>query len=146
VTAAIFGLVGVVIGATLSGGIEYLARRREERATARALARAIHAHLMEMQSQCSYCLERSNWTLMDTPFVLPEIWRENELVLARLLTWKQWVTLQAIRTGQQAVRMLAEQAESDAPMNETHLPTVTSVAIETIDSILPDFVRLSGQT
>ncbi len=31
VTEAIFGLVGVVIGGALAGGIDYVARRRDER-------------------------------------------------------------------------------------------------------------------
>ncbi len=144
VTEAIFGLLGVVVGGALTGGIDYLARRREERQTARALARAIYAHLLDLRSQCAYCADRGDWLLVDEPFVLPEVWQEHELVLARLLTWDQWVGLQAVRASQVGVRMLARLSVSEQPaLKETHLPTVTSAAIEAINHVLPDFERLS---
>lgn len=143
-TEAIFGLVGVLIGGLLTGGIDYLMRRREERQMMRALARALHSELVDMRSQCGYCVELGNWLLVDRPFVLPSVWRDHELVLGRLLTWKQWVGLQAVRTSQSALRHLAQMSTAQPELQETHLPTVTSVAIETIDNVLPDFEQLAG--
>jgi hypothetical protein len=146
VTAAIFGLVGVVIGGALTGGINYLMRRRDERQDARALARTLYAHLVEFRGQCKYSADLGNWLLVDQPFVLPPVWRDNELPLARLLTWDQWVGLQAVRASQDAMRRVARLSVDEQPgLRQTHLPMLTAVAIAAIDHVLPDFERLSGQ-
>jgi hypothetical protein len=141
---AIFGLVGVLIGGLLTGGVDYFMRRREERHTMRALARALHSELLEMRSQCAYCAELGNWLLVDQAFTLPAAWRDHELVLDRLLTWKQWAGLQAVRASQSGVRQLAQLSTEQPGLRQTHLPTVTAAAIDAIDHVLPDFEQLAG--
>jgi hypothetical protein len=144
VTEAIFGLVGVLIGGILTGGIDYFMRRREERQAMRALARALHAEFLDMRSQCAYCAELGNWLLVDQAFTLPRVWQEHELVLGRLLTWEQWVGLQAVRASQSGLRQLARLSAEQPELKQTHLPTVTAAAIDAIDHVLPDFEQLGG--
>jgi hypothetical protein len=146
VTQAIFGLVGVLIGGLLTGGVDYVMSRREERETMRSLARALHAELLEMRSQCSFCADLGNWHLIDQTFVLPSVWQDHELVLGRLLTWEQWAGLQAVRVSQAGVRQLAQLSNEAPQLRQTQLPTVTAAAIEAIDHVLPDFERLAGAT
>lgn len=145
-TQAIFGLVGVLIGGLLTGGVDYMMRRREERETMRSLARAIHAELLDMRSQCEFCSDLGNWHLVDQAFKLPSVWRDHELVLGRLLTWEQWAGLQAVRVSQVGVRQLAQLSNEAPQLKEVQLPTVTAAAIEAIDHVLPDIERLAGAT
>ena len=44
-TAAIFGLAGVIVGGLISGGATYLMARRKEKVTARASARLLEEEL-----------------------------------------------------------------------------------------------------
>jgi hypothetical protein len=56
VTAAIFGLVGVLVGALLTAAREYLMARRQERASARANARLLSVDLQRASDAVEYCL------------------------------------------------------------------------------------------
>jgi hypothetical protein len=143
-TEAIFGLLGVVVGGALTGGIDVLAKRREERAMMRALARTIFAALTDLRSQCVYCRKLGTWLLVAEPLRLPAAWTDHELTLGRLLTWDEWVGLHAVRVSQFALRMLAVQATEEPSLQQTHLPTVTDAAVDAIDNVLPALERLAG--
>ncbi len=145
-TEAVFGLLGVLIGGLLTGGIDYLMRRREERQMMRALARSLHADFVELRSKYVYCAELGNWMLLDAEDASfsSKAWQDHELVLGRFMTWKQWIGLQAVHGAQLAVRLLAQQSATQSELQQTHLPTVTAAAIDTIDNILPDLERLAG--
>jgi hypothetical protein len=56
VTAAIFGLIGVVVGALLTAAREYLMARRQERAAARANARLLKVDLQRALDAIEHCL------------------------------------------------------------------------------------------
>lgn len=141
---AIFGLLGVVVGGALTGGLDYLAKRRDERAMARALARTIFAALTDFRSQAVYCRDLGNWLLLAEPFALPQAWADHELTLARLLTWDEWVGLEAVRASQFALRMLAIQASDVPALQQTHLATVTEAAVAAIDNVLPPLEQRAG--
>lgn len=136
----------MVVGGALTGGIDYLAKRRDERAMMRALARTLFAALSDLRSQCVYCRDLGSWLLVAEPLTLPAAWVDHELTLGRLLTWEEWVGLQAVRSSQFAVRMLAMQARERSDLEQTHLPTVTDAAVDTIDQVLPALKRRAGSS
>jgi hypothetical protein len=143
-TAAVFGLLGVIVGGLITGAVDYVAKRREEQAVLRSLARALTSALMTLQSQATYCRDLRSWLLVAEPLVLPDAWTENEMLLGRLLSWDEWVGLEAVVTSQLALRTLAAQAQRQPGLEQTHLPTVTKAAIAAIDNVLPSLSRLAG--
>ena len=142
---AIFGLVGVLIGGALTGGIDFLAKRRRERAMRRTLGRTIFAALTDLRSQCSYCLDRGSWLLVAEPLALPAAWTDHELALGRLLTWDQWVGLEAVRKSQFARGCWRCRRPSSPGLETTPPPTtVTEAAVAAIENVMPALERLAG--
>lgn len=136
-TTALFGLLGVVVGGLLTGGIDYVANRREERATGRTLARALFASLLEFRSQCIYCRNRGSWLLIAEPLKLPAVWTDHELVWGRLFTWDEWTGLHAVRAAQVGLRQAAMLATENPALHEPHLPIANDAALAAIDHVLP---------
>jgi hypothetical protein len=98
VTAAIFGLLGVVVGGVLNGLVGHWQVRRAESGEVRAAARlltsdlvAIHTYVMELEG--SLAPERPTLTR----------WQEFEVLLARTLPLGEWDT---IRSGAMSIVML----------------------------------------
>jgi hypothetical protein len=61
VAEAIFGLIGVVVGALITGGVEYVMRVREEKTEMRAAARLTHAELGFAETLYTALLESGRW-------------------------------------------------------------------------------------
>lgn len=101
------------------------------------LARAVHSHLGALRSQCAYSAENEDWSIFHNPFVLPAVWHDNELALARLLG-EHYAGLQAVRSSQISVRKITRVAGSDL----RHLATATAGAIDAIDRVSPELERL----
>lgn len=117
-TAAIFGLVGVIIGGLLNGAVTAWQARRQEKADGRVAARLVHVELRDI-----YFLGAVAATLEvppDTPFPTPA-WRNHQAVLARALSDKGWETVcgaYELIQGTQATRLAraltAEEFKADA--------------------------------
>jgi hypothetical protein len=84
---AVVGLIGVVVGATVTGVFHYIVRRRADSLDARAAARLVHEALIS-----------ASVPTLDSPR-LPEVydfqwfvdeWREHRGVLAWALTNEEW--------------------------------------------------------
>jgi hypothetical protein len=93
-TEAIFGLVGVVIGAVITGGGEYIMRRRDERAQVRAAARLAHSELGDAEDKLGWALESGDYDIVKPDDFPAERWRQHEALFARLLTGDEWSTLE----------------------------------------------------
>jgi hypothetical protein len=78
---ATFGLIGVVVGALVTGGVTWtLARRREQR-DVRAAARLLRNDLLKAEGMLSHALNESRWWPRDRE--LPtSLWREERRYLA----------------------------------------------------------------
>jgi hypothetical protein len=108
VTAAVFGLVGVVIGGLLSGGATYLMVRRQEGAELRQARRLVADELFDIALQLSILLEDramppESSPMRDNP--LPSrSWEMNKATLARGLSDKDWGDLPGFYSRMEAYR------------------------------------------
>jgi hypothetical protein len=82
VAEAIFGLVGVIVGAVVTGGVEFVAERRREAALLRKAARLVEAELDEAATIFEGALEDGKlWSGSNRPEV--PSWREYAPCLRR---------------------------------------------------------------
>ncbi|MEV0084765.1 hypothetical protein [Saccharopolyspora sp. NPDC050642] len=62
-TAAIFGLVGVIIGGLLTGLVDFMLERRRERNDARAASKLLRSQLNDARTAVVVALEGREWPL-----------------------------------------------------------------------------------
>lgn len=112
--SALFGFVGVILGALIAGGSQYVLDRRRERATiAREqrtaaieimrAARMIDLDLSAGETAAYICIEKRHWWT-EAEALTTEYWRLYCSVIAPNLSWSDWT---AIRVGAAAVNHLA---------------------------------------
>jgi hypothetical protein len=87
VTAAIFGLLGVIVGGVLSGLVTWRIERFRERQQARAAARLAHVEIGNARSGFdAYAFRPGPDTMAQLVSLLADdVWREQAGVLARVL-------------------------------------------------------------
>jgi hypothetical protein len=88
VTAAIFGLIGVLVGGLITAGTELFLQRRRERSDARAGRLLLEAELFQAQATINVALESDWWAGRTSPPV--EAWRESRVALAAEFTRAEW--------------------------------------------------------
>jgi hypothetical protein len=95
VTAALFGLVGVIVGGVLNGGVAYVLERRQERANGIVAARLV-SHELGMLSGHFEHLHKLNLAagLLPVPVTTRE-WEVHRTVLARVLSPADWEIVHA---------------------------------------------------
>jgi hypothetical protein len=90
-TEAVFGLVGVIVGAVLTGGIQWWMARRSEKALLRTAARLIQVELRGFQDLLDLWLSLkrigAEW------WKPPEYWPAQRGVLAAGLSRENWTTV-----------------------------------------------------
>jgi hypothetical protein len=89
VTAAIFGLIGVIIGALITGGVSYALQVRLERRELRAVARLMLQELSGSADLIRFALDRDDRQLLDDEPIEDE-WKRHHLLLARHLPDDDW--------------------------------------------------------
>jgi hypothetical protein len=89
VTAAIFGLVGVVIGALITGGTNYVLQVRAERREIRAAARLMLQELTNTGAAIRYAIELNDREFLRGATSEDE-WNRHHLFLARHLSDEEW--------------------------------------------------------
>jgi hypothetical protein len=90
VAEAIFGLVGVIVGALITGGVEYFMRVRDEKAETRAAARLTHAELGHAEGLVAMALDSGKWELVREGSYPDDRWRQHEGLFGRLLGGDEW--------------------------------------------------------
>jgi hypothetical protein len=111
VAEAIFGLVGVIVGAVVTGGVEFVAERRREAALLRKAARLVEAELDEAATIFEGALEDGKlWSGSNRPEV--PSWREYAPVLAEGLDTDDWGVVEAAA----AITRMAARREPDQPL------------------------------
>ena len=96
-TAAIFGLIGVLVGASINGLIQWLMARRSEQNGARTAARLVTYELREYQQLLQFALTSRRW---DTGlWFSPAIWRLHQARLAGACSLSEWTPLERAYLG-----------------------------------------------
>ena len=139
---AIVGLVGVIIGAMLSGTLTVLMARRSEKHEAHAAARLLEAELRSIAQRL--VLVRDGLRRKEPSIDLPEVislpptvaWEAHKSLLASLLTTADWY---AVATAYESVQILRGISKSDSLfVSEGRIPAhevVTKFLMELITAI-----------
>ena len=88
-TAAIFGLIGVVIGSLITGGTNYVLQVRAERREIRAAARLTLQELSNTAFALRFALDRNDRLVLESA-AHAEQWNRHGLLLARHLSDQEW--------------------------------------------------------
>lgn len=145
-TAAIFGLLGVVVGGLLNGYISSRAERRRDRAEGRAAARLLERELQSALAGIrAWCEKKSSADPSREDVLRFPAWKRYHLVAARSLPAEAWDTvsdayllLYMLRTssdfvgnlGADALRHLARtEAATAAAIDQLHAQTLAKPAL-----------------
>jgi hypothetical protein len=97
VTAAIFGLLGVIVGGLVTGGVNYIMERRRERAELRQAKRLVADELLTVATQYSIMVEDretpKKWSPSWANLLPSTSWEQHKATLARGLSDKDWADL-----------------------------------------------------
>jgi hypothetical protein len=89
-TAAIFGLLGVIVGAVINGVVTAALQRRTDRADQRSAARLVRSELVGYRSLALEAAQRPPDHLPQLQNATPVLWQSNRTVLARALSDQHW--------------------------------------------------------
>ena len=91
-TAAIFGIIGVIVGGLLNGAVAAWQQRRRERRAARPAARAVMDELSEMQAVLFADAHREpEYRAGGVP--APRAWPEHRMTLASVVDGETWTAV-----------------------------------------------------
>lgn len=158
---ALIGLVGVVVGAVLSGGVGYLVARRDERRRARASARLLQAELRPVADYLDAVVvgNLELFTGAGRPLLAsalgpllemtpPRLWAEHQALLAWALGTADWY---AIASAYERVDQLRSVAETEGAPDTRDaysgdVVELVSVAIDEVRRGVAALSRLAGGT
>src|SRR4051794_16666667 len=89
-TAAVFGLLGVIVGGVINGVVSAVLARRTERADRRSAARLVRSELVRFRWQGIAAREVEPDDLPQLRSAGTELWNANRAVLARALADSEW--------------------------------------------------------
>jgi hypothetical protein len=129
--SAIIGFVGVIVGAVIVSGSNYLIASSHERAVTkrendnRAIevkrgSRLIDADLSRAQAAGNICVKQKHWWSADVSPLTVEGWQQYRGIIAPVLSYNAWV---AVRDAVEAV---------------DNLKTARSIGIEAGQTTIPD--------
>jgi len=90
VTAAIFGLLGVIVGGVLHGLVSALLQRSAQRSDAEAGTRLVRSELVFFLAAAKRAASTSLGDLPQLRLANTELWQSNRAVLAKSLDNAQW--------------------------------------------------------
>lgn len=97
-TAAIFGLIGVIAGGLVNGALSVRQERRRERRAARPAARAVMDELSEMQAILSADARREpEYQAGAVP--APRAWPDHRMTLASVVDGETWSAISGAYQG-----------------------------------------------
>src|SRR5215207_675291 len=88
-TAAIFGLIGVMVGAAITGGTTYVLQVRAEQREIRAAARLMLQELTNTGDAIRYAIKLNDREFLRGATSEDE-WKRHHLLLARHLSDEEW--------------------------------------------------------
>ena len=88
--AAIFGLLGVIVGGVMNGLVTAVLQRRTERSDQRSAARLVRSELVACRALALEAGRRSPEDLPQLRDATPVLWQTSRAVLARALTDDHW--------------------------------------------------------
>lgn len=96
-TEAVFGLVGVVIGAILSGAVSLAVEARRERRDCIVAARLVSHEISMLSVEIEFWIKEKRVAIDELP-LSRSIWDENRVALARALPPPDWEMVSATYT------------------------------------------------
>jgi hypothetical protein len=90
VTAAIFGLLGVIVGAVINGAVTAMLQRRNEGNERRSAARLVRSELVRYRALALESASLPADHLPQLQDAAPLVWQSYRVVLARALPTQQW--------------------------------------------------------
>jgi hypothetical protein len=123
-TAAIFGLLGVIVGGVINGVVTAVLQRRTDVSDQRGAARLVRSELVTFRGLALEAGQRSPEQLPQLRDATPLLWQSNRAVLARALTDEHWALV---------ARAYA------------HVDAVLSVLVFDADGTLADWRRREAQ-
>lgn len=113
-TAAIFGIIGVVVGALATAGTQFALEWRRERGDFLVGIRLLEVALLQTEGSILAALESNAWAIGYKTTIEPH-WREFAHAVAKGLRRKEWTVLgMAITSGDMAAARFAWRL-SEAP-------------------------------
>jgi len=109
VTQAIFGLIGVIVGALVTGGLSFVRDKREESADLRAALRIVEDDFHLLWMGLKAIAEANAWHPLLRTFELAS-WPEHRGILARHLDANDWLRVSVGASIFTAARSAAERA------------------------------------
>lgn len=100
-TAAVVGLIGVVVGASMNGLVQWLMTRRADRLNARTAARVVRFELRQYQELLRYSLSTRHWEV--GYWISPVRWREHQARLSAACTGEEWSKVEMAYAGVEIV-------------------------------------------
>jgi hypothetical protein len=142
-TTAIFGLVGVVVGALVTGVVSWLLERRKEKAEAVAAARLLKPEVTAAVADVTSTLDEGRWPIAYRP-----MWRESwatyrqALVVAMQQRGFDEVATAYARMAQLQSAFSADRAEKDRDLSysDTDFLQKTKPALESAKQQLENFL------
>ena len=116
-TAAIFGLLGVIVGAVINGVVATVLQRRTERADQRSAARLVRSELVRFRALAIEAGQRSPEHLPQLHDMTPALWHDHRAVLARALEDADWAAVASAYAHVDAVQSVLV-FESDGTLVE----------------------------
>ena len=148
---AIFGLVGVVVGALITGVVDYVLDRRRERATLRAALRLIGDEYKDLLGVVDLALMARAWPLSDRYRRLirtDDQWERNRDVLAAQLSPVDWELIARGRDVRHGLQHYMDKHEHEKELVELILDSNESILLEawqeTLERIIMRTAALSG--
>ncbi len=126
-TAAIFGLIGVIIGALITGGTSYVLQVRAERREIRAAARLMLQELTNTGDAIRYAIKLNQREFLHGATWEDE-WKRHHLLLARHLSDEEWDAV-ALAYGEGTVALVL----LDGLQADQWQPTAKEIA-DTVDA------------
>lgn len=127
-TAAIFGLIGVVVGGLITGGvqiwIEHLRKRGELRTAKRLVDSELHSVTLDLEKFTTDGITPAEWRRDQ---LLPSLaWREHRAILAALPD-ADWEQLYVVYDAIEAMRPKIQSAPPDLPLTANFRQTAAGL-------------------
>ncbi len=136
-TAAIFGLVGVIVGALLTGFVASTSAARRNRKAVRAAARLLLVDLAMAQSAYEQCLEKETWVVLPSRPISLEEWNQWKGLLASSISGgAEWKKLFAVFVDAQHFNAIAAVHQEGDPISRATSDAM-AIALARTDEALP---------